>query len=131
MTAKPDIERLRELLPCDFCGDKDPSYYGETGRDEGVEYGWTCVECDECGARGPKASTAEAAKVAWNTRTTVPRAWWEELRKHYANLEAYWTNLRKGYARNGSASDYNTADEEIRICREIIMRMARIEEGKE
>ena len=50
-----------ELKPCPFCKSKNLRHYADNGYDYRVD-------CDDCGTRGPSASSREAAAKAWNRR---------------------------------------------------------------
>jgi Lar family restriction alleviation protein len=52
------------LLPCPFCGAHAEV---RTGVLEGAR-----IECRECGAEGPKASTIVDRAARWNVRTESP-----------------------------------------------------------
>ncbi len=103
MTAKPDTERLRELLAKDCRCE-----HGLGGR-------VTCQDCDEI----LKLVPAAMAELETRRAHVVPRAWWEELRKR----------ANQGTGVRAVVSDYTQAY----ACawRDVLNFMARIEEGKE
>lgn len=52
-----------ELLPCPFCGSKDPVQFDQTG------ISW--IMCEGCGAEGPTREELDGAIASWNRRAPV------------------------------------------------------------
>lgn len=51
-----------DIDPCPFCGCDDPRWAADPEEEE------VWLECDECGASGPKGPTHEEAADLWNQR---------------------------------------------------------------
>ncbi len=85
-----------ELKPCLFCGESgDEIHHEHSGA-----LRW--IECGECGARGPEASTEIEATELWNTRAVDAgneRLWkaLEKIEKEPPSEMAY--SLIRGIAR--------------------------------
>ena len=57
----------KRLKPCPFCGNKKIEY-------SGLAANYRYIECEDCGAAGPVASSNEAAAKLWNARASeIPK----------------------------------------------------------
>lgn len=57
------------MAPCPFCGEADEHEKLKSSDAHGIAPdNSTCVECQNCGAHGPWASTEEGAAELWNSR---------------------------------------------------------------
>ena len=58
---------MMELKPCPFCGNKPGLFMGLVIKLFFWRAGWH-IECQSCGAEGPKRVTRARAVDAWNAR---------------------------------------------------------------
>jgi hypothetical protein len=81
-------ESDEKLLPCPFCGSNAVVYLVESA---GL---WRVRCCNEfCDIQQPLLSASEQWAIKnWNTRPsadTIPREWWDEVKKWCANEQRY------------------------------------------
>ncbi len=73
------IDRIeRNLKRCPFC-------LGKAFINAGVE---SCVECDNCGARGPECKEILEATAAWDTRIQAAPFIFRDSRSDYKSLDS-------------------------------------------
>lgn len=72
-----NITRLKELLPCPFCGDSEPVVQPFPPEPMGLhmlaDRRPFYLHCENCGADGPGCDTEVEAIAAWNTRNLATR----------------------------------------------------------
>lgn len=61
------IQDAKELKECPFCA--SPSLEEKKGQDSPAH--WHSVNCKECGAKGPVASTSKEAMKSWDKRRSL------------------------------------------------------------
>lgn len=60
------------LLPCPFCGWKNPVWQVERYAYDWIEYAAYCANCD---AKGKPANSREEAAASWNRRAAPTGSW--------------------------------------------------------